>query len=62
MLVIQQRMNNYGAVLKGIHTTGVRDPYGRLVGGTGTVERRFTHDAMRRVTSETDSNGYEKRS
>jgi len=47
-----------GTMPTSIRTTNVRDINGNLLAGTGIVERRFTYDAMWRVLSETDPNGY----
>jgi len=41
-----------------IRTIGVRDADGNLVGGDGNIDRSFTHDAMWRVVSATDPEGY----
>jgi len=41
-----------------IREINVRDADGNLVGGDGNIDRTFTYDAMWRVISATDPNGY----
>jgi YD repeat-containing protein len=48
---------NSGTLPSAIRTTGVQNPDGTLLNGTGTVQRGFTYDSMWRKLSETDPNG-----
>jgi len=47
-----------GTLPQSVRTINVRDADNNLVGGNGIIERRFTYDAMWRVLTETDPNGY----